>query len=146
MRPNRLKLGAIAAWFGLMALGFNALIPIQLAFGLGLDLAHARECGYHEPGSVPSHGASWWALALLTGHDNNADPSQSHNGLHPTLGPVCSAFGTPGGFAVATAATLPAPARLEQVQLSIIVADNAPQPTPSAYLSRAPPSRTAETT
>ena len=43
MRPNRVRLGAIAAWLGVIALSLDALVPIHLAF----DLAHAFNAAAH---------------------------------------------------------------------------------------------------
>jgi hypothetical protein len=146
MRAYRLRLGAIAAWLGMIALGFNALVPIQLAFGLAIDLAHARECGHHEGAPAARHSPGWWVLALLTGHDETADPSHSHKGLHPTVGAVCAAIGTPAGFTPPAVAALPLPASLAEAAVSVVVAENQLPATPSAYRSRAPPSRTADLT
>jgi hypothetical protein len=145
MRPYRLRLGTIATWFGVIALGFNALVPIQLAAGLAIDLAHARECGHYEGGTA-RHGPGWWVRTLLTGHDETTDPFHSHNGLHPTIGAVCAAIATPAGFTAATAAAPPLPAGLEQAAVVAVAAENQLPAWPSAYRSRAPPSRTADFT
>ena len=71
MWPNRLRLGAIAAWLGVIALSLDALVPIHLAF----DLAHTFETGTHREASSPAeHDFSWRLLALVTGHQD-ADES-----------------------------------------------------------------------
>ncbi len=58
MQPNRLRLGAIAAWLGVIALGFNALVPIHLAF----DLAHTFETATHR--EAPSAAEHDFELAV----------------------------------------------------------------------------------
>jgi hypothetical protein len=140
MRPNRVRLRAIAAWLGVLALSLDALAPIHLAFGLAINLANSRECGHHEGDAPVRDGLGWWALVLLTGHDESADPSQSHNGFHPTIRPACAAIGTPAGAVPATAATLPHSLRLEDAGNSPVLAETQPHSTPrSGYRSRAPP-------
>ena len=70
MQPNRLRLGAIAAWLGVIALSLDALVPIHLAF----DLAHAFETATHREDSSPAeHDFSWRLLALVTGHTRTLD-------------------------------------------------------------------------
>ena len=67
MQPNRLRLGAIAAWLGVIALSLDALVPIHLAF----DLAHAFQTATHREDSSPAgHDFSWRLLALVTGHQD----------------------------------------------------------------------------
>ena len=136
--PNRLRLEVIVAWLGVIALGCNALIPVRFAFDLGLDLAHARQCGHYE-GPPVTHDAGWWLRGLLAGQDQTADPLSSHNGFHPALSTPCGAIGTIAAFA-------PPPAG----SLAIAVFKSALEPPriePSAprlaflagYRSRAPP-------
>lgn len=50
MLQNRLRLGVISAWLGVIALGCNALIPIRLAAEFALDLSRARQCGHYQGG------------------------------------------------------------------------------------------------
>ena len=49
MQPNRLRLGAIAAWLGVIALSLDAIVPIHLAF----DLAHAFQTTTHREDFEP---------------------------------------------------------------------------------------------
>ena len=142
MRPNRPRLRTIATWLGVIALSFNALFPIRVALGLAADLAHARECGHYHTGATPPDPA-WQFLALLTGQDPTADPSQSHRGLHPLAGAVCGFVASPAAFTVPLAAALAPPARLEGANPTLAAAANEPRATVSAYHSRAPPNRTA---
>jgi hypothetical protein len=144
MRPDRLRLGTIAAWLGVIALSFNAVVPIRLAFGLAIDFAQARECGHHEDGPPTWHDPGW-ALSLLTGYDLSADPSRSHPGFHPIGGAVCGVIGGPTGFTPAAAAKLALPLRLEEARTSPLLAEVRPNSSPpSGYRSRAPPSPAAE--
>jgi hypothetical protein len=142
MRPNRPRLRTIAAWLGVIALCVNALFPIRVAFGLAADLTHARECGHYHTGATPPDPA-WQVLALLTGQDSTADPSQSHKGLHPVAGAVCGFVASPAAFTVPLAAALALPATLADARLTLAAAADEPRPTVSAYHSRAPPNPTA---
>jgi Protein of unknown function (DUF2946) len=136
MRPNRLRLGAIAAWLGVIALGFNALVPIHLAF----DLADALEPGAHRHASqATGHGIEWRLLALVTGHgDADAKPDGPTTHRHADCA-VCSALGTLAGFAPAAAAKLPTSVIVEaSTALAAIKSEPHGKP-PTAYRSRAPP-------
>jgi hypothetical protein len=128
----------VAAWLGVIALGLNALFPIRVAVGLAADLANARECGHYRPGAIP-HDPAWQVLALLTGQDPTADPSQSHRGLHPLAGSLCGFVASPGAFTASVAAALPQPARLDDARLTLAAAAEEPRAAVSAYHSRAPP-------
>jgi hypothetical protein len=138
MSLNRLRLRAIAAWLGVIALGCNSLVPIRFALVLGLDLTHARQCGHYE-GAPLIHDAGWWMLKLLTGQDPTADPFQSHNGFHPAFSGACGVVGAPPEFIDAARALLPLPTCAEQVRRCISVVRHQPRAPPLAYQSRAPP-------
>ena len=128
----------IAAWLGLIALGCNSLVPIRFAFDLGLNLAHARQCGHYE-GAPVTHDANWWLLGLLAGQDQTADPLRSHNGFHPALNTTCGAIGTVTGFAAPAAVLLAMPAFksvLEPLKIELGAPHSAFL---AAYRSRAPP-------
>jgi hypothetical protein len=144
MRPRRLRLGAIAAWLGVIALGFNALVPIHLAF----DLAEALEPGAgHHAAQLCGDGFERCVLALLTGrHDDAADKTESHSRHHHAECAVCGSLGTLAGFAPAAAAALPLPARVE-VPTPLAAARSEPHAAlPAAYRSRAPPIASADLT
>jgi hypothetical protein len=135
MSLNRVRVGAVAAWLGIIALGCNALLPIRFAFQLGLDVSHARQCGHYEGAPAP-RDAGWWLLRLLIGQDPTADPLRSHNGFHPATGANCGATGP----VVAVAAPLAAPLTIPIFQPAQRIDLRAPHPAfPAAYRSRAPP-------
>jgi hypothetical protein len=143
MQPNRLRLGAIAAWLGVIALSFDALVPIHLAF----DLAHTFETATHREASSPAeHDFSWRLLALVTGHqdaDEKAGIPGKHH--HPDC-PVCSSLGTLAGFAPAATAPLSVPIRVETPLLLATIASEPPGAPTTAYRSRAPPIASADPT
>jgi hypothetical protein len=140
MRPMRLKVRAIAAWFGLIAFGLNALVPVHLVFGRAAQFVDARECGHYEGKAIAWRDPGWWALALLTGQDETRDPSHSHKGLHPAASVVCGIVSTLADAMPAAAAVLPLPLRFVACRLSPVMAESAPSaPIPAAYRSRAPP-------
>ena len=147
MRPRRLRLGIIAAWLGVIALGFDALVPIHLAF----DLDHAFEAAaqrQHAPAA--GHDLSWRLLALLTGHldsgDSPADKAGGHTKHHHPDCAVCSSLGTLAGFAPALAVPVPTPIRIEAPILPA-ASDSAPRAAIAlAYRSRAPPIARARST
>jgi hypothetical protein len=142
MQPIRLRLGAITAWLGVIALSLDALVPIHLAF----DLAHTFETAIHrEDSSAVEHGFSWRLLTLVTGHhDEDEDsPSGGKTGSpdkhhHPDCA-VCSSLGTLAGFAPASAVPLSVPTRVETPTLLTTVAREPPAAPATAYRSRAPP-------
>ena len=135
MRPHRLRLRAIAAWLGIVALGFNALVPVHLAF----DLSHAFETGHRHAGENAAHGLAWSVLTLLTGHDEHRDPTGSHHHHRHADCAVCGALGTLAGFAPAAAAILALPVRLEAPTLIVAAGERPHAAPPAAYRSRAPP-------
>ena len=147
MRPNRVRLGAIAAWFGVIALSLDALVPIHLAF----DLAHAFNAAAHRGhAAAAGHDLSWRLLALITGHNDEDAPSggkASGRGKHHHADcPVCSSLGTLAGFAPAAAVPLSVPICIE-APIQIAALDSAPHAaTAVAYRSRAPPIATADPT
>ena len=110
MQPNRLRLGAIAAWLGVIALSLDAIVPIHLAF----DLAHAFQTTTHREDSSPAgHDFSWRLLALVTGHQDADGKDGSHVKHHRENCPVCSSLGTLAGFAPTATAPLSVPIRVE---------------------------------
>ncbi len=140
MPPRRLRLGVIAVWLGVIALGVNALVPIHLAF----DLDHAFEAvAQRQHAPALRHDLSWRLLALLTGHldgdESPGDKTDGHSKHHHPDCAVCSSLGTLAGFAPAMAVPLPTPTRIEAPML-LAAADRAPPAaTALAYRSRAPP-------
>ena len=102
MRPYRLRL-AIAVWLGVIALGFNALVPIHLAF----DLAHSLAPEDHDHGS--EHGFVACLLSLVVGHDEDEDQSPSHKGHHHENCAVCGSISTLAGLAPVVAVLLAVP-------------------------------------
>ena len=147
MRPNRVRLGAIAAWLGVIALSLDALVPIHLAF----DLAHAfNAAAQRGHASAAGHDFSWRLLALITGHNDEDAPSGGKAGgrgkHHHADCPVCSSLGTLAGFAPAAAVPLSVPICIE-APVQIVALDSAPHAAPAvAYRSRAPPIATADPT
>ena len=147
MRPSWLRLRAIAAWLGVIALSFDALVPIHLVF----DLAHAFETGTHrEPSSTAKHDFTWRLLTLATGHNDEDAPSGGktggHGKHHHADCPVCSSLGTLAGFAPAATAPLSVPIRVETPILLATIASEPPGAPATAYRSRAPPIATADAT
>jgi Protein of unknown function (DUF2946) len=136
MQPIRLRLGAIAAWLGVIALSLDALVPVHLAF----DLAHAFETGTHWKDSSPAeHDFSWRLLALVTGHQDADSKAGSHVKHHREHCPVCSSLGTLAGFAPAATAPLSVPIRVETPILLAAIASGPPAAPATAYRSRGPP-------
>jgi hypothetical protein len=142
MRPMRLRIGAIAAWFGVVALAFNALAPVRFVYGLAFGFVDARECGHYEGEAVAWQDPGWWALALLTGYDETRDPSHAHKGLHPAAGAICGVVGSLADFVPAAATVAPTPLRFAELGRSPAATENLSSGTiAAAYRSRAPPSR-----
>ena len=136
MQPIRLRLGAIAAWLGVIALSLDALVPIHLAF----DLAHAFEAATHrEDSSAAERDFSWRLLALVTGHQDADGKADGHSKHHHADCAVCSSLGTLAGFAPAAAAPLSVPIRVETPILLAAIASEPPAAPATAYRSRAPP-------
>ena len=135
MRPNRLRLKAIAAWLGVIALGFNALVPIHLAF----DLADAVVPVDPHAEADADHDIVRSLLALLIGHDEDQDrPASDKRHQHGHCA-VCEAVATLAGFAPAVVAPLVIPAFVYAATLTASSAA-APHPAPpAAYQARAPP-------
>lgn len=138
MRRGRLRLGAIAAVLGMMALGLDALVPVHLAF----DLAEAVATGEPHNGVGPDeHDFEWRLLARVAGHHDTGVKSDGHSGRrrHHADCAVCSAIGTLAGVAPAAAVKFPLPATVEApIVVAAIIGepDGAPA---AAYHSRAPP-------
>jgi len=135
MLSNRLRVGAIAAWLGVIALGFNALVPIHLAF----DLAHALAPDRHGEDAAADHDFVRCLLTLVVGHhDEDEDRSPSHKQHHHADCAVCGAIGALAGFAPAAAVLLAAPILVYAPPPTVEV--GAPHIAPlAAYRSRAPP-------
>jgi hypothetical protein len=147
MQPNRLRLGAIAAWLGVIALSLDAFVPIHLAF----DLAHTFETATHrEASSAAEHDFSWRLLALVTGHKDEDAPSDgkagSHVKHHRENCPVCSSLSTLAGFAPVGTAPLSVPIRVETPILLATIASEPPGAPATPYRSRAPPIASADPT
>ncbi len=136
MRANRLRLGAVAAWLGMIALGLNALVPIHLAF----DLAHAL-AGEERHDASGEHAFGSSLLELVLGHHDLADGTDSHRGHHHTQCAVCGSLGTLAGFALAGPAIMPLPVRIEAPTAAAAVKNEPHAAAPAAYRSRAPPDR-----
>jgi hypothetical protein len=135
MRPDRLRLKAIAAWLGVIALGFNALVPVHLAF----DLADAIAPAYHHAGAEADHDFVRSLLTLLIGHDEDQDQPASNKQHHHDHCAVCAAVGTLAGFAPVTVVPLAVPASVYIARLTVApLALPRPAP-PAAYHARAPP-------
>ena len=135
MRPNRLRLKAVAAWLGIIALGLNALVPVHLAF----DLAHTIAPDHHHPGAEAGYDLVRSLLSLLTGHDEDRDqpaPDKEHHHDHCA---VCAAVGALAGFAPAAAAPLAVPTAVDPTVLTVASAAIPRPAVPSAYHARAPP-------
>ena len=134
MLVNRVKVGAIAAWLGVIALGLNALVPIHLAF----DLAHALMPDRYED-AAPDHDFVQCLLTLVIGHHDDADQPRGHKDHHHDCA-VFGAIGTLAGFAPAAAAAqlaIPAVAYGPVFPPSDLGASHSGPFT--AYHSRAPP-------
>ena len=132
MRARQWRGRIWAARLGLLALAFNALVPVHLAF----DLAEAFEPSQHCGAQVEAGGAERRLLALLSGHPE-ADGTSDEHGKHHAC-PVCSALGALAGFAppTPTALLVLCPAGLPNAY-SVVQAERAGGP--AAYRSRAPP-------
>ena len=143
MRPNWQRLRAIAAWFGVIALSLDALVPVHLAF----DLAQTFETATHREASSPAeHDFSWRLLALVTGHQDADGKAASHVKHHRENCPVCSSLGTLAGFAPAATAPLSVPIRVETPILLATIASEPHGAPATAYRSRAPPIASADPT
>jgi hypothetical protein len=122
------------AWFGVLALALNALVPVHLAFDLAESFEDAQA-----PGAEPeTHTAEWSVLARLSGHHETGGESHEHGKGHRTDCPVCSALGALAGLAPAAiiALPLPPPAAVPAVLPALA---GPPTGAPLAYRSRAPP-------
>ncbi len=135
MLPNRLRVGAVAVWLGVIALGLNALVPVHLAFDLAHALAPNRDAAADHDNDLVR-----CLLTLVIGHhDEDEDQSPAHKQHHHTDCAVCGAISTLAGFAPAAAVLLAAPILVYAPTLPIIEL-GAPQTAPfTAYRSRAPP-------
>ena len=147
MRPNRLRLRAIAAWLGVIALGFHALVPIHLAFTLAAESSRSVECGGQAAAQNGVHDASWRLLALLTGQIEGSHHADPRHGAHqPAQCAVYGAIVTFAGFIPAPSTILALPVRLEPTRLSLTSAEIRPLQTSLVYRSRAPPFDAASAT
>lgn len=152
-RPSRLRIGAIAAWLGVIALCLDALVPIHLAFDLAEGLATANHRAEAADHRLRWHDPSRQLLALLTGHrdgdghpGDNSNNSDRHGKHHHRECAVCGSLGTLAGFAPAASAPLSAPLRIAAPILPAAV-ESAPRAALAvAYRSRAPPIASADPT
>jgi hypothetical protein len=129
MRLRRLRHNSWAAWFGVVALVLNALVPVHLAF----DLADVL-------GAAPHHGAGsqWRLLARLTGHRASGH-DRDHGSHRPPDCPVCSALGSLGGLAPAAAPQLSLPVPVAAAPAILPPEERRAVAAVAAYRSRAPP-------
>jgi hypothetical protein len=138
MLPNRLRVGAVAAWLGVIALGFNALVPVHLAF----DLAHALAPEGHGKDAADDHDFVHCLLTVIVGHhdeDEDQPASRSDKEHHHHDCAVCGAIGTLAGFAPAAVVLLAVPL-CAYLPVPLAAACDAPPAAPlAAYRSRAPP-------
>jgi DUF2946 family protein len=136
MLPNRLRVGAIAAWLGVIALGFNSLVPIHLAF----DLADALMPHRHVNDAAADQDLVRCLLTLIIGHhDEDKDQSPGHKGHHHAECAVIGAIGTLAGLAPAAAVPVPVPIPAYAPRLPAIELDAPRTAALTAYQSRAPP-------
>jgi hypothetical protein len=130
-RPRRVRW---AAWFGLLALALNALVPIHIAFDLAEAVGGAHPHGAHSH----AHSVEWSVLARLSGHGEAEHKSHEHGKSHAIACPVCSALGALAGFAPAAVVALPLPLPVA-VPAALAAIGGEPATAPLAYRSRAPP-------
>jgi Protein of unknown function (DUF2946) len=147
MRPNRMRLGAIAAWLGVIALGLDALVPIHLAFDLGRAFEHPS---HRRDSGAAGHDLSSRLLALVTGHHDedaqSGDGTKDHGKHHHADCAVCGSLASLAGFAPASAVLLPVSIRID-VPTLLAAAEIPPRADcTAAYRSRAPPIATADLT
>jgi hypothetical protein len=136
MRAKQWRGRIWAARLGLLALAFNALVPVHLAFDLAEAFEPAQHCVAHLEGAHLEVSIEQHLLALLSGH-READGTSDEHGKHHAC-PVCSALGALAGFAP------PAPtALLALFPVGLLKAHSVTQAervgAPAAYRSRAPP-------
>jgi DUF2946 family protein len=135
LKSNKPRYNRSAAWFGLLALALNALVPIHIAF----DLAEALEAAESQPAHREPDGAERRILALLTGHHEEHGKSDEHGKHHGAIAcPVCSTLGALGGFALPLVVALPLPPPADLPATATLIAGE-PGASPLAYRSRAPP-------
>lgn len=123
-----------AAWFGVLALALNALVPVHLAFDLAAAFAVSPPGGAHSD----AHGVEWSILARLVGHSEANGKSQGHGKGQPTPCPICSALSTLAGFVPAAVVALPLPPPAA-VPAALAEIGGETANAPLAYRSRAPP-------
>jgi hypothetical protein len=130
---RRLRRASWAIWLALLALGFNALVPIHLA----LDLGEACADPHRAASSAVEHSLEWRLLALAAGHDTgDSKPDGDHK--HPIC-PAFAALGALSGFATVAAPALPAPVLAEALPPFAAPAGAADRAPAAGYRSRAPP-------
>jgi hypothetical protein len=134
VRHGRSKLRIIAAWLGLLALVFNALVPIHLAF----DLAAAISGDRPEHASHHRHDGHS-LLAVLVGHRHHDSKPDAPGGRGHLDCAVCGSITTLAGFAGTSAVTLSVPALIGVRTLRTAPAVALCSACFSAYRSRAPP-------
>jgi hypothetical protein len=129
MRAWRGRIWAVR--LGLLALAFNALVPIHLAF----DVAEALEgpqCSAHAAVDNAERGL----LALLIGHQHANGKADEHS-KHRAC-PICSGLGALAAFVppASTALSTPTPPDLPTTHFLVQTERFG---APAAYRSRAPP-------
>lgn len=131
---RRLRLKLAAAWFGVLAMSLNALVPVHLAF----DLVDALP-GPHAQHTHSGHEHSFRAiLGALAGHHDHSGESSGHHNHHSDC-LVCNALGTLGAFAAPTLAALPLPPATD-APAPAATFDAAPRSAaPTPYFVRGPP-------
>jgi hypothetical protein len=129
MRAWRGRIWAVR--LGLLALAFNALVPIHLAFDIA-EAFEAPQCSAH----AEADNSERRLLALLSGHHGTNRKSEEHGKHHAC--PVCGALAALAGFVppASTALLIPAPADLPA---SHFLVQTERSGAPAAYRSRAPP-------
>ena len=120
----------VAACLGILALSFNALVPIHLVF----DLADAPDAAGEEHAGHGHHGDGW--LAMLVGH-RDAGGGQGHE-RHVNCA-VCNTIGALAGLAPAAGTALPIPVVVDAPVALVERIGNPSRAFPASYRSRAPP-------
>jgi hypothetical protein len=133
IESRRLRRASWALWLALLALAFEALVPIHLA----LDLDEALSIAHRAAPAAARHGFEWRLLALAAGHDiGDGEPDGDHR--HPIC-PAYAALGALGGFAAVAASILSAPAHVAMLPPFARLFGEPDRPAVAGYRSRAPP-------
>ena len=126
-----------AARLGLLALAFNALVPVHIAF----DLAEVLGPAQHHAAAPRDDDGEFALLALLTGHihDDDGDGHRHHH-HHDGAAPcaVCSTLGALAGFTLTALPVLVLPAA-QALPAPLVGTEFEPPRFTASYRSRAPP-------